>query len=502
MLDLKPATFEDFELEAQCGNVVPVVRSVLADLQTPVGAFLRIAGDAPYAFLLESIEGGERVARYSFLGANPWMVARGRGGETIVEKNGEREVRKQNAVEFIREYFAGKTLARRAGLAPLSGGAVGYLAYDAARWFEPVLDVNGRARPSETNDAVWMFFRTIVAFDRVRQQMEITSVVFTDEADGDRDRLREFYERAVAETASIEDQLSMDATPAPSIRARAGDTRVEFQSNWPRKDFEAAVDAVKEHIVAGDCYQAVIAQQFTKPTTADPISIYRALRATNPSPYMYYLRLGPETIIGASPEMLVRCHEQYLDYRPIAGTRKRGATEAEDARLGEEMRNDEKEVAEHTMLVDLGRNDLGRVSVYGSVKVEDLMTVERYSHVQHLVTSLRSRLRDELDRFDALAACFPAGTVTGAPKIRAMEIIRELEPAHRGVYAGAILYVDYAGNLDSCIAIRTIDLRDGVATVEAGAGIVADSVPEREYEECLNKARGLFRAIELAERGL
>src|SRR5882762_4893652 len=247
MLDLKPATFEDFELQAQSGNVVPVVRSVLADLQTPVGAFLRIAGDASYAFLLESIEGGEQVARYSFLGANPWMVARGRGGETIVEKTGEREVRRQNAVDFIREYFAGKKLARRAGLAPLSGGAVGYLAYDAARWFEPVLDVNGSAPPLETNDAVWMFFRTIIAFDRVRQQMEITSVVFTDEAGGDRGRLREFYELAVAETASIEDQLNMDATPAPSTRQRADGTKVEFQSNWPRKDFEAAVDMVKEH---------------------------------------------------------------------------------------------------------------------------------------------------------------------------------------------------------------------------------------------------------------
>jgi anthranilate synthase component 1 len=501
MLELKPATFEDFELEAQCGNVVPVVRSVLADLQTPVGAFLRIAGDAPYAFLLESIEGGERVARYSFLGANPWMVARGRGGETIIEKNGEREVHNQNAVEFLREYFRGKKLARRAGLAPLSGGVVGYLGYDAARWFEPVLDIIG-STPPKTNDAVWMFFRNIVAFDRVRQQMEITSVVFTDEADGDRRRLRELYERAVAETESIENTLIRDATPALAIRQRASDSPAEVQSNWPRLEFEAAVEMVKEYIAAGDCYQAVIAQQFTKPTTADPISIYRALRATNPSPYMYFLRLGEETIIGASPEMLVRCHDHRLDYRPIAGTRKRGATDAEDRVLGEEMRNDEKEVAEHTMLVDLGRNDLGRVSDYGSVKVEELMSVERYSHVQHLVTSLRARLRDDLDRFDALAACFPAGTVTGAPKIRAMEIIRELEPAQRGVYAGAILYVDYADNLDSCIAIRTIDLRDGVAMVEAGAGIVADSIPEREYEECVNKARALFRAIELAENGL
>jgi len=501
MLDLKPATFEEFEREAERGNVVPVVRSVLADLQTPVGAFLRIAGDAQYAFLLESIEGGERVARFSFLGANPWMIVRGRGAETIVEKSGAREVHQKNAVEFLREYFRDQKLARRGGLAPLSGGAVGYLGYDAARWFEPVLDVDG-TDAGDTDGAVLMFFRNIVAFDRVRLQMEITSIVFTDEAVGDRARLRELYDAAVAETEKIEKKLYEEMTLASNARPRSGDTTVHFQSNWPRKDFEAAVDSVKEHIAAGDCYQVVIAQQFTKPTPAEPLSIYRALRATNPSPYMYFLRLGHETIIGASPEMLVRCHDQRLDYRPIAGTRKRGATETEDWMLAEEMRHDEKEVAEHTMLVDLGRNDLGRVSDYGSVSVEELMKVESYSHVQHLVTSLRARLRDDLDRFDALASCFPAGTVTGAPKIRAMEIIRELEPAPRGVYAGAILYVDYANNLDSCIAIRTIDLRNGVATVEAGAGIVADSVPEREYEECVNKARALFRAIELAEKGL
>src|SRR5207253_3178 len=286
--------------------------------------------------------------------------------------------------------------------------------------------------------------RNVVAFDRVRQQMEITSVVFTDEAKDDRTGLRDLYDRAVAETEEIENRLGKDLMTAPSLRESPCETTVHFQSNWPRRDFETAVEKVKEHIAAGDCYQAVIAQQFTKPTSAEPLAIYRALRATNPSPYMYFLRLGDETIIGASPEMLVRCHDQRLDYRPIAGTRRRGATETEDRLLGEEMRNDEKEVAEHIMLVDLGRNDLGRVSDYGSVKVGELMTIEHYSHVQHLVTSLRARLRDDLDRFDALASCFPAGTVTGAPKIRAMEIIRELEPAHRGVYAGAILYVDYA----------------------------------------------------------
>jgi anthranilate synthase component 1 len=504
MLSLQPASFEEFEREAGRGNVVPVVRSVLADLQTPVGAFLRVAGTARYSFLLESVEGGERVARYSFLGADPVMIVRGRGEQTIVEKAGERETIEVRATEFVREYFRDRELARRANLPPLAGGAVGYLAYNAARWFEPVLESDtdpGAAKA--TDDAVWMFYRTLLAFDRVRQQMEIVSIVLTEEAEGSRTRLQELYTRAVEETERIE-KLLLDGTLPPAVsESRALDSpAASFASNWSRQDFEAAVRRVKEHIAAGDCYQAVLSQRLSREVTVEPISIYRALRATNPSPYMYFLRLGEETIIGASPEMLVRCRGQRLDYRPIAGTRKRGATETEDWMLGEEMRADEKEVAEHTMLVDLGRNDLGRVAEYGSVKVEDLMGIERYSHVQHLVSSLRARLRDGLDRFDALASCFPAGTVTGAPKVRAMEIIQQLEPEPRGVYAGAVLYMDYADNLDSCIAIRTIVMRDGRALVQAGAGIVADSVPEREYEETLSKARALVRAVELAEKGL
>ncbi|HXI26528.1 MAG TPA: anthranilate synthase component I family protein [Pyrinomonadaceae bacterium] len=498
MIDLKPSPFEEFQRDAARGNVVAVTRSILADLQTPLGAFMRIAGDASHAFLLESIEGGERVARYSFLGANPLMVARSRGNETIVQRDGQREVETQNGIEFLREYFSDKKLVQRPNIAPFAGGAVGYLAYDAARWFEPVL-ADGN-RESTSDEAAWMFFRTIVAFDRVRQQLEITSIVLTDEAGGNEEKLRELYDEAVAETAEIEKRLNQASVFASS--SSTGGNATEFESNWPRAEFEAAVDEVKEYVAAGDCYQVVIAQQFSKQTSASPLAIYRALRATNPSPYMFFLRMGDESIIGASPEMLVRCQGRELEYRPIAGTRQRGATDAEDNALGDEMRADEKEVAEHTMLVDLGRNDLGRVSEYGSVKVEALMTIERYSHVQHLVSSLRSTLREDHDRFDALSACFPAGTVTGAPKIRAMQIIDELEPAPRGVYAGSVLYVDYANNLDSCIAIRTIHLRDGVATVQAGAGIVADSVPEKEYEECVNKARALFRAVELAEKGL
>ncbi len=507
MFDLQPATFEEFLHEAGRGNVVPVVRSVLADLQTPVGAFMRIANEARYAFLLESVEGGERVARYSFLGANPQMIVRGRGSETIVERYGELEtLHNQSVMDFVREYFGERELARRGGLPPLTGGAVGYLGYDAARWFEPSLDLNGD-HDSRNDDAVWMFYRTVLAFDRVRQRMEITSVVLTEEAEGSHTRLKELYERAVRETARLEKVLFRDSPihaheTAEPTAPESDDDHVVFHSNWSREAFESRVRSIKEYIASGDCYQAVLSQRFSKDVHADPISIYRALRTTNPSPYMYFLRVGDETIIGASPELLVRCRGQRLDYRPIAGTRRRGATEAEDWMFGEDMRTDEKEVAEHMMLVDLGRNDLGRVAEYGSVEIGELMEVERYSHVQHLVTSLRARLRDGLDRFDALAACFPAGTVTGAPKIRAMEIIRELEPDSRGVYAGAIVYMDFADNLDSCIAIRTIHMRDGIASVQAGAGIVADSVPEREYEETMDKANALVRAIRMAEEGL
>src|SRR6266498_230078 len=503
MLDLQPATFEDFEREARQGNVVPVVRSVLADLHTPVGAFMKIAQDSPYAFLLESIEGGERIARYSFLGAEPEMIVRGSAFQTVVERKGETESYPITPLEWIRTYFKERVLALRPGLAPFAGGAVGYLGYDAAQWFEPVWRSDKTQPLVGPTEVVWMFYRNVIAFDRLRQRMEIMSIVLTEEARGSHERLQELYNDAVARTEQVETELLTAVPPPISNPSKPEVTEMgPLESNWTRRGFENGVRRIQEYIAAGTCYQVVLSQRFSTQFTGEPLAIYRALRSINPSPYMFYLRLGAETVIGASPEMLVRCHGRRLDYRPIAGTRKRGATETEDWILGEDLRTDEKEVAEHIMLVDLGRNDLGRVADYSSVKVENLMSIERYSHVQHLVTSLRARLREGLDRFDALASCFPAGTVTGAPKIRAMEIIRELEPDGRGVYAGSVLYMDYAENLDSCIAIRTLVLRDGKASVQAGAGIVADSVPEHEYAESVNKARGLFRAIELAEKGL
>lgn len=508
MLELKPATFEDFEREAQQGNVVPIVRSVMADLHTPVSAFLRVAADKRYAFLLESVEGGERIARYSFLGVDPEIVVRGFSSHTIVEEAGKTKVHPVLATDWVRDYFGERVLARRAGVPPLAGGAVGYLTYDAAKWFEPSLQ-NGRApignetiALDQQTGAFWMFCRNIIAFDRVRQRMEIISIVLTEEAEGSHTRLRELYDAAVRETTRIEALLNASLPSGANEASSNEQTHAPPNSNWKRNDFEAAVRQIQEHIAAGDLSAAVLSQRFSTSFSGDPLELYRALRATSPSPYMFFLRCGDESIMGASPEMLVRCNGQRLDYRPIAGTRQRGRTETEDWMLSEDLRTDEKEIAEHAMLVDLGRNDLGRVADYGSVRVDDLMSIERYSHVQHLVSNLRARLRDDLDRFDAFAACFPSGTVTGAPKIRAMQIIDELEPEPRGVYGGAVLYLDYAGNLDSCIAIRTIVLRKGQAVIQVGAGVVTDSIPEHEYAETVSKARVLLQAIELAERGL
>ncbi|HKP47423.1 MAG TPA: anthranilate synthase component I family protein, partial [Pyrinomonadaceae bacterium] len=400
------------------------------------------------------------------------------------------------APEFLSQHFQQRKIAAVKELPLLAGGAVGYLGYQATKWFEPAFTATN---DDGRDDAVWMLFKTVMVMDRVSKTLQIVSVVFTEEAHSDRAALRQLYEDAVGKISSCECALNNSTRRIRKTIKPIAATQ-PFTSNWQQASFEAAVNEVKEHIRAGDCYQVVISQSFQRNTAAEPLAIYRALRQTNPSPFMFFLRLGDRVIAGASPEMLVRCRGRELQYRPIAGTLPRGNNDKDDDRLAEELRHDEKEVAEHAMLVDLGRNDLGRIAEYGSVMVEDLMSVERYSHVQHLVTRLSARLREGLDRFDALAACFPAGTVTGAPKVKAMEIIRRLEPNPRDVYSGAIVYADYAGALDSCIAIRMLTLdKNGRATVQAGAGIVADSVPSLEYEETINKAQALFHAIELAE---
>jgi anthranilate synthase component 1 len=496
---LKPANFEEFAALAAEGNTVAVERTVPADLLTPLAAYIRLSKNSDYSFLLESVEGGEHLARYSFLGAEPLLVIRSHAGETkVATTSGEKAMPGITAIDYLREHFRGRQLARPGDYTPMAGGAVGYLGYGAAQWFDPAM----QALPSEDNDAMFMIFRTIVAFDHARQELKITTVAMTDEAGEGEEReakLKDLYLEAVARTEKIVTGLR-DAvelrTPVKKVEEGG-----EFESNFEPEAFKQAVTDCKELIAAGECFQIVPSQRFSRKTGAGPVAIYRALRMTNPSPYMFLLRCGEESLIGASPEMLVRCTGRQLEYRPIAGTRPRSNDREEDARLAKEMLADEKECAEHVMLVDLGRNDLGRVAEYGSVKPTRLMKVEKYSHVQHMVTELEATLREGLDRFDALGACFPAGTVTGAPKIRAMQAIAELEKTPRGVYSGSVIYADYAANLDSCIAIRTIELRRGVAKVQAGAGIVADSVPESELQETINKARALQQAVAIAEAG-
>ncbi|CAN5315747.1 anthranilate synthase component I [soil metagenome] len=486
MQNLKPENFSAFQTQCAKGNVVPVTLTIAADLLTPFGTYLLLRENAKFSFLLESIEGGANLARYSFLGANPNKIMRGLGGKTIIEENGEKIETEKNLLESLRENFRDKNFADDFQIAPFAGGAVGFFNFSAVGLFEKSLQT------TETEDGFWLFFRTTVAFDHAYQQIKITTLVFTDE----NENLESLYQKAVVENERI--ALMLQNTPQIPASSKTKSAE-KVLSNWEKEKFLAAVRQIKEYILAGDCYQAVISQRFSKKTSASAVAIYRALRSLNPSPYMFLFEFDEKSIIGASPEMLVRCRNRNAEYCPIAGTRRRGASEAEDAELAEEMRNDAKETAEHLMLVDLGRNDLGRVAAFGSVKVDRLMAVEKYSHVQHLVSNLSAELESEKDSFDALAACFPAGTVSGAPKVRAIEIIRELEPDGRGIYAGAVGYADYAGNLDTCIAIRTIVLENGTASVQAGAGIVADSVPEKEFDETVHKAQALLRAIEIAE---
>ncbi|HKP84542.1 MAG TPA: anthranilate synthase component I [Blastocatellia bacterium] len=487
-----PRDYEEFLKLAKEGTVVPIVRRVIADLLTPVAAYLKIERLSPYSFLLESVEGGEKVARYSFLGFNPETIVRSRARKVTVETASGTEQTDAPMLQVLRRLSGQNIPVRLPDLPPFVCGAVGFMSYDAVRWFEKIPDNN----PDDIglDDAVMMFFSRVLVFDHVRHQIQIIANVFTG---GRTDDLEADYQSAVEDIEAMSARLE---EPVEKLPRRKPAEDIPLRSNMTKQQFEQSVARAKERITAGDIFQVVLSQRFEIGVNAHPFEVYRALRVVNPSPYMFYLSLGDTAIFGASPEMLVRATGRRLEYRPIAGTRRRGATETEDLLLGEEMRADEKEVAEHVMLVDLGRNDLGRVADYGSVEVTDLMTVERYSHVMHLVSGIKARLRPGKDRFDALAACFPAGTVTGAPKVRAMEIIEELEPTRRAIYAGAVMYLDHSGNLDSCIAIRTVCVRGGRAYIQAGAGIVADSVPESEYVETVNKARAMLQAIEMAEQ--
>jgi anthranilate synthase component 1 len=487
---MKITTFEEFKDLAQRGTFVPVYKEIVADLLTPVSAFLKIAEHSDYAFLLESVEGGEHVGRYSFLGKDPFLILRARGGKTIVDRAGQTTESDKPFIATVRELMASFHSPFVPGLPRFTGGAVGYLGYDAAAWFEPV---TLQAASELEDEGGFMLFDTVLAFDHVRHRILI---IANARITGD-EELESLYQFACAKIEFVERELDR-----PLSKPRCPDrSPIEVTSNVSREDFEQMVRTAKEYIAAGDIYQVVLSQRFETGLGAEPFTVYRALRHVNPSPYMYFIRIGERSIVGSSPEMLVRVEGHRVETHPIAGTRPRGRNEDEDVRLAEELKRNEKERAEHVMLVDLGRNDVGRVSAYGTVKVPTYMALERYSHVMHLVSIVEGKLADEFDRLDALVACFPAGTVSGAPKVRAMEIIAELENRRRGVYAGAVGYLDFAGNLDFCITIRTVLIEHGRAYVQAGAGIVADSNPAAEYEETRDKARGVIRALELAQAG-
>jgi anthranilate synthase component 1 len=508
---------KEFLALAKEHTLVPVCRTLAADLETPVSAFLRAAWPERECFMLESVENGEQVGRYTFIGLQPFkrIVARGR---EITITEGKKVVEIEDDIfAVLRRALTGHKPARLAGLPPFTAGAVGFFAYDAVRQIErlPSTAKDELSVP----DACLLFFDEVLAFDHVRK--EIWLVVTADVTRGKAARAPGAeYDKAVARLDRLEKLLTKPLPKLPSHKTKG---KLKVKHRTAKKDYLAAVERTKEYITAGDIFQAVLSQRFDVEPEADSFQIYRALRTVNPSPYMYFLRFSPEgplggpsdrpkhstkklkaptartiELAGSSPELLVRVHQGKVEYRPIAGTRPRGANEAEDAKLADEMIHDEKERAEHVMLVDLGRNDVGRVSQFGSVKVDRLMFVERYSHVMHIVSTIEGKLKPELTAVDALRACFPAGTLSGAPKVRAMEIIEELEPARRGTYGGAVLYADFSGNLDSCIAIRSMLATGGRGYVQAGAGIVADSVPELEHQEAINKASAVIRAIERA----
>ena len=510
---------KEFLALAKEHTLVPVCRILSADLETPVSAFLRAAWPERECFLLESVENGEQVGRYTFIGLAPFkrIVARGKEititeGRKVVDIEGD-------IFQVLRRALSGHKPARLPGLPPFTAGAVGFFAYDAVRQIERLPE---QAKDElGVPDACLLFFDEVLAFDHVRK--EIWLVVTADVMRG---VPGDIYDRAITRLNKLQKRLTQ---PLPKqlvqkVRSQGRKAKLKVKHRTAKKDFLTAVNRTKQYIAAGDIFQAVLSQRFDMAPGADSFQVYRALRTVNPSPYMFFLRFAPDgplggvadkpknsskkgkqptaaatlELAGSSPELLVRVNKGKVEYRPIAGTRPRGATEAEDEILAAEMIKDEKERAEHVMLVDLGRNDVGRVSEFGSVKVDRLMFVERYSHVMHIVSTIQGKLKRGLTAVDALRACFPAGTLSGAPKVRAMEIIEELEPARRGTYGGAVMYADFSGNLDSCIAIRSMLVTGGKGYVQAGAGIVADSVPESEYQESLNKAQAMIRAIERA----
>ncbi len=490
---------------ARHGNLIPVFRDYLADMETPVSVYGKVA-NGPSSFLLESVEGGERLARYSFIGTNPRLVATLRDGvATVNHADGRVEVTTfTDPLDYTRGLLAPFRPVALPDMPRFTGGVVGYLAYECARYFER-LPVPARD-DLELPDAVLMLADSLVVFDHVRHRMRVLAHADIAMHGGD---VEAAWRAAVASVDALAARLAM---PSPTVPGRAplvvaggrgpAITAVPegVTSTFTRQGYEAAVEQARAYVIAGDTIQVVPSQRLSRGTRARPLTIYRALRAVNPSPYMYFLDLGHMQIAGASPEMLVQVEGGVVRTRPIAGTRPRGADPESDDAFAADLLSDEKERAEHVMLVDLGRNDVGRIARTGSVRVTELMVIERYSHVMHIVSQVEGQLRDDCDAYDALRACFPAGTVSGAPKIRAMEVIAELEPCRRGTYAGCVGYFSFDGNLDTAITIRTMVLKDGEAHVQAGGGVVYDSSPAAEYQETLNKAAALLRALDLADQ--
>jgi len=506
-------TLEEFHEKAEAGNTIPVYRPILADMETPVSAFYKLMPDA-FAFLLESVEGGETVARYSFLGSQPSVLFQSKGHQVMIEYLSIGKTVSQvcdDPLQALEEVMQNYQPVEVEGLPQFHGGAVGYMSYDMVRFVEEIPD--DTVDELQLPDCFFMIAETLLVFDHVNHQIK---VVANARIRGDVDAA---YANAIATIEAVVAQLksplvgavgSTDVRAVPQCRpaievaeaAGRDASPPSPKSNFTKAAYEAAVLRAKQYIAAGDIIQVVPSQRFSRPVSVDSFDVYRALRVVNPSPYMYYLKFDSFDIVGASPEMMVRVEDGLVQTRPIAGTLPRGKTVEEDLELEKTLLADPKERAEHVMLVDLGRNDLGRVCEYHTVEVTDLMIVERFSHVMHIVSHVIGRLREQLTAFDVIRACLPAGTLSGAPKIRAMEIIDELEPTRRGPYGGAVGYFSFSGSADTAITIRTAVIKDGLAYVQAGGGIVADSVPETEYYETMNKARALLRAIEMAEQGL
>ncbi len=502
-------SFDEFKLLSEQGNLIPLYKEILGDIETPVNAYLKL--NKRPSFLLESVVGGEIWARYSFIGIEPTLTLIFKDKKLIIKSNdGITVLQTEDPLQSIKEILSGFKPVTVKGLPRFTGGFVGYIGYDIVKFFERVPDY---IKPCiDMSDIFLMLADTILIFDNLKQTIKVVyNAHITTNSE-----LKTIYENAEKRIDKIIASLKGNGIPDASSdtevnyhtmnrqsKVRFVNRNVlgnngagDFSSNFTKEDFLAAVDKAKEYVRSGDIIQVVLSQRFHRDANTNPFTIYRAIRLINPSPYMYYIDSGDYQIVGSSPEILVRLEGDRIILRPIAGTRKRGETEVEDKLLEDDLKNDPKERAEHIMLVDLGRNDVGKVAEIGSVKVTELMSIERYSHVMHLVSNVEGRLKNGLDAFDVLKSCFPAGTVTGAPKVRAMEIIEELEPVKRGPYAGAVGYLSYSGNMDTCITIRTIIIKDGRIYIQAGAGIVADSIAENEYTETLNKAVAMMKAID------